>query len=117
MRIGKEVKIYGEELFAHKPTIRAIVLNYLYSKFIKRERHKNSVYREHAKFVDRSLQVGDLEITNIAIVIDNKVVEIIRMQTRAANLLMDEQASLIEFNPQEMFVAKGMTFTGEGFEK
>ena len=117
MKIGNEVKIYGDDLFAHKPTIKSIILNYLYSKFVKRERHKNSVYRENSKFVDRTIQVGDLEITNLAIVIDNKVVEVLRMQSRAANLLMDEDATLVEFDPKESIVAKGMRFTGEGFEK
>lgn len=115
MKLGKEIKIYGDLLFAHKPTIRSLVINYLYSKFVKREKHKLPVYRENATFVDKSLVLKDLEVATIAIVIDNEVVEIIRMQQRAAKFLMDDAADLVEFDPESILVKKGMKFNGETF--
>lgn len=117
MKARKEIKIYGDMLFAHKPTIRSLVLNYLYSKFVKREKGKSSIYRDNQKFVDRSIMAGDLETKTIAIVLDGTVVEILRMQAKAANFLMDEKADLIEFSPEEVMVQKGYLFDGEKFSK
>lgn len=116
MKLSKQKAIYGDSLFAHKPTLKSLMFNYFYDKLIERNRHKVSVYRPNKNFINPELNENSFQIKNIAIVIDGKVVELLRMQSYAADLLMNESADLIEFDPKEFVVKKGMSFNGEGFE-
>lgn len=115
MGFRKEYKIYGDLLFQHKPTIRALMLHFFYSKFIKRERTKLPVYRENAEFQDPDKSLEGIETKYIALVSDGKVAELIRLQTYAADILLSKKTKLIEFDPENILVKKGMLYKENKF--
>jgi len=102
-------------LFQHKPTIRSLLLHILYNKFIKNERAKLPVYREDAKFIDPDVMVGSLETKYIALVLNEEVKELIRLRTYAADILLSKETKLIEFDPKEVQVKKGMLYKKNKF--
>lgn len=110
--MARQHKIYGDELFQHKPTIRALVWHYFYNKFINLERHKKSIYRENAQFIDPELSLKNLKTKTLAVIKDGKVVEILRMQEDAANHLLSCDG-LSEFDPQKTIVRIGMELENE----
>lgn len=111
----KEYKIYGDMLFEHKPTIRSLILHRLYSKFIDKERAKLTVYRENAEFVDPEKLIGNIQTKYIALVSEGEVKELIRLQTSAADILLSKKTKMIEFNPEEVTVKKGMLYKENKF--
>lgn len=115
MGFRKEYKIYGDLLFQHKPTIRSLILHLFYSKFIKRERAKLPVYRENAEFKDPDKSLEGIETKYIALVSDGKVMELIRLQTYAADILLSKKTKLVEFDPKNTTVKKGMLYKENKF--
>jgi hypothetical protein len=115
MGFKKEYKIYGDMLFQHKPTIRSLLLYMFYSKFIKRERTKLPVYREDAEFKDPDKILEGIDTKYIALVSENSVKELIRLQSFAADILIDKKTKLIEFDPQKTTVKKGMIYKNNKF--
>lgn len=115
MGFRKEYKIYGDSLFEHKPTIRSLVLHIFYKKFIESERAKVSVYRENASFTDPNKLLEGIETKHIAIVIDGKVKELIRLQSHAADILLSKKAKLVEFDPEKVQVKKGSEYKDSKF--
>ena len=115
MGFRKEYKIYGDSLFQHKPTIRSLVLHIFYKKFIESERAKVSVYRENASFTDPNKILEGIETKHIAIVIEGKVKELIRLQSHAADILLSKKAKLVEFDPENVQVKKGYLYKDSTF--
>jgi hypothetical protein len=115
MGFKKEYKIYGDLLFQHKPTIRSLILHILYSNFIKKERAKLPVYRENASFQDPSKNLDKIPTKYIAMVVDGKVKELIRLHENAASILMSKKTKLVEFDPQETQVKKDMEYENGKF--
>jgi hypothetical protein len=115
MGFKKEYKIYGDLLFEHKPTIRSLILHILYNKFINKERAKLSVYRENAEFRDPNKTLEGMETKYIALVSDEKVKELIRLQKAAADILLEKKTKLVEFNPETTKVKKGTVYRNGRF--
>lgn len=105
--MAKQQQIYGDELYQHKPTIRFLIWHYFYNKFINLERHKKSVYREDAKFIDPEMILANIQTKYLAVVHNGEVTEILRLQESAANKLL-EADGLIEFDPTKDIVKIGM---------
>jgi hypothetical protein len=115
MGLIKEYKIYGDALFEHKPTIRALLLHFFYNKFINNERSKVSVYREKASFQDPNKLLEGIETKHVAIIIDGQVKELIRLQSHAADILLSKNAKFVEFDPQKISVKKGTEYKNSKF--
>lgn len=115
MGFKKEYKIYGDALFEHKPTIRSLILHIFYNKFINKERAKVSVYRENASFQDPEKLLQGMQTKHVAIVLDGKVKELIRLQSNAADILMTKGAKFIEFDPEKVRVKKGTEYKNSKF--
>lgn len=115
MGFKKEYKIYGDALFEHKPTIRSLILHIFYNKFIHKERAKVSVYRENAHFQDPNKILDGIQTKHVAIVIDGKVKELIRLQSNAADILLTKGAKFIEFDPEKIQVKKGTEYKNSKF--
>ncbi len=115
MGFKKEYKIYGDALFEHKPTIRSLILHIFYNKFIYKERAKVSVYRENASFQDPSKLLDGIQTKHVAIVIDGKVKELIRLQSQAADVLLTKGAKFVEFDPEKTQVTKGTEYKNSKF--
>lgn len=105
--MAKQQQIYGSELFQHKPTLRFLIWHYFYNKFINLERHKQSIYRQDAKFIDPEMILADINTKFLAVIKDDEVVEILRMQESAANKLIDSD-KLLEFDPSKKIIKIGM---------
>jgi hypothetical protein len=115
MGFRKEYKIYGDLLFEHKPTIRSLILHKLYGKFMNKERAKLSIYREDAEFVDPEKLLRDIETKYVALVVAGEVKELIRLQKHAADILLSKKTKMVEFNPEETVVKKGMFYKENKF--
>jgi hypothetical protein len=115
MGFKKEYKIYGDLLFEHKPTIRSLLLHVLYNNFIKRERAKLPVYRENASFQDPSRNLDSIPTKYVAMVSEGKVEELIRLHENAATILLSKNTKLVEFDPENIEVRKGMKYKNGKF--
>ena len=113
MRTSKQHIIYGDALFDHKPTLRFLMWNYFYNKFITRERHKETIYRDKTYFLDKSITMEGLEVKYLAIVDDSEVLEILKMKSETADLLKSISKQFVEFNPETTIVKVGMKYDGE----
>jgi uncharacterized membrane protein len=105
--------IYGDSLFSHKPTLKYLVWHYFYNKFVNLERHKQSIYRDKAYFLDKTITMDGLEVTYLALIINSKVAEILKMKSETANLVKSTSKKFVEFNPDTTIVKVGMTYDGE----
>lgn len=112
MKISKQHVVYGDALFDHKPTLRFLIWNYFYNKFIDRERHKQAIYRDKAYFLDKSIDIDGLEVKYLAIVVDFEVVEILKMRSKTADIIKSVSSQFVEFNPETTIVKIGMKYDG-----
>ena len=113
MKISNQHVIYGDALFDHKPTLKFLIWHYLYNKFINTERHKQVIYRDKAYFLDKSITMEGLQVKHLAIIVDNKVVEILKMKSETADLIKSTSNQFIEFDPKTTLVKIGMTYDGD----
>jgi hypothetical protein len=113
MKVKRQHVVYGDSLFDHKPTLRFLIWNHFYNKFINLERHKQVIYRDKAYFLDKSITMEGLEVKHLAIVIDSKVVEILKMKSETADIVKSTSKKFVEFNPEITIVKIGMVYDGE----
>jgi len=112
----KEFEIYGGMLLEHKPNFRSLLFNYLYENFLKRKRYKESIYLEDAKFrLPENKQVQD-NLKYLAILNSKKqVIEIIRLNSETADMLLKPRNKMVEFDPKEKIVKIGMSYQDDSF--
>lgn len=111
MPIRKEVKLYGELIHQHKPTIRTIIWRVMMDYFAKRYRHKRSPYIDNVpveSVVAKMQAVGGAR--HFAIVKDNTVHEIIVVNNIIGDLLEQKRLKFVNFDPETEPVARGMEF-------
>ena len=107
----KGYRIYGDLIQQHRPTIRSLILDILYKKFIKREKAKLSIYREDAKFQTPEQGPNGIPAKFLAVVIDNKVVDLLKMHPNAARNLLSEKSVVVEYDPSKIMLKIGMTYS------
>lgn len=115
MATKKELKIYGDLLYQHKPTIRAILLRILIDYFAKKNRRRKSVYIDdiplEEKIKEDKILAEKPEYANyFAIVNDGMVKEIIIVNPEIAELFMQKSTKIVGFNNNEQPVKKGTKF-------
>ena len=114
---SKKKRLYGDLLNEFRPTIRSLIFNILYAKFMEIGRAKRPFQPEDAKF---KLPVDSIPYQNLkylAVVKSNKVVEMIRVNEEVANILQGKGIKFIHFDPQDIKVQKGMKFVDGKFEE
>jgi hypothetical protein len=111
----KDYGVYRDTIGQFKPTIKSLVFNILYAKFLELKRTKESFYVEDASFrlPQESMPHGNLKY--LAIVQNGLVKEMIRIDSGTAEILTKRGSKLIEFDPKETKVIKGTKFNGTDF--
>lgn len=112
----KDIEIYGNHIFDHKPTIRSLVYEILQEKLFKIKRSKLSAYQEHARFRPEDDRLKHLPLTYIAVVQDGCVKEMLRINEETAGIILSDESSLVEFDPRKMVVQKGMLYVDGKFQ-
>lgn len=109
--------MYGDLLGEFKPTIRSLIFNILYAKFLEIRRAKEPFQPEDAKFQLPKESMAYTDIRYLAVVKRGKVVEMIRVNEETSRLLESGSIKFIAFDPQDIKVKKGMTFKDGIFEE
>lgn len=116
MPTKKEIELYGDLIYQHKPTIRSLLINILEEKLFNLKRQKQSVYLPGAVFIPEPDIVSSLPLTYIALIKDDTVMEMIRVNVETAELIIDKKIKKIPFDPQKNIVRRGYTWNKkEGF--
>jgi hypothetical protein len=113
MREKRQHVVYGDSLFDHKPTLGFLVWHYFYNKFINLERHKQAIYRDKAYFLDKTISLDGISVKYLAIVIDGEVVELLKMRSETADIVLSTSPKFVEFDPEKVIVKIGMKYDGE----
>lgn len=116
MAKSKGRMIYGDLLGQYRPTIRSLIFNILYAKFLEIGRAKEPFQPEDAKFrlPEESMPYADLEY--FAVVKNGKVVEMIRVNEQTGKILSGRGVKFVHFDPKDIKVKKGMKFVDGKFE-
>jgi hypothetical protein len=104
----KSQEIYGDFLYEYRPTVSSLLKQYLEAKIAKERLVKESPKRDGAIFRPHEDILKSLPLKYIAVVKDNTVVEMIRVNEQTADILLDPSVSLVGFNPEEVVVQIGM---------
>ena len=115
MPTKKELEIYGELAYVHKPGIRVLLIAILQEKLFNLKRKKESFYKDNAAFVPKEDLLNGLPLKYMAIVTDQKVVELIRINEQTANQMLAKKTKLVEFDPMTTIVKKGMKYVDKKF--
>lgn len=112
----KAYRIYGDLIYKHRPSIRSMIIELLYTKIMDKKMEKKVVYRPGSSF--EALKEQQYKTRSIAIVSkDNVVVEILKINELAADFLLNPENKFVEFNPEEVLVKRGLEYNGEGFKE
>jgi hypothetical protein len=111
----KEKKVYGDALRDFRPTIRTLVLQILEHKLFNLRRKKQSIYNPGASFTLQPDKLKHMPLRYIALVNNGTVVEMIRINEEAAELLLSKKTKMLEFDPKTTIVKKGMKYVGKKF--
>jgi hypothetical protein len=111
----KEKKIYGDAIKDFRPTIRTLIVQILEQKLFNLRRKKQSIYNEGAVFRPETDRLRFMPLRYIALVNDGVVVEMIRVNEEAAEILLSKKTKMIEFDPKETIVKKGMSYSNKKF--
>lgn len=114
---NKAYQIYGDLIFKHRPTIKTMIIDILYEKFIASKREKQSVYRQNSQFPPFQQETPKQGFKFIAIINkdNNSVVEIIKVNEKAAEHILNESNILLAFNPEEQKVKRGSVYQNGNF--
>jgi hypothetical protein len=115
MPFKKKKQIYGDLIKEFRPTIRGLLLQILRQKLFDLKRTKQDVYNPGSVFIPETDKFSYLPLTYIALVQDNTVVELIRVNIDAAAILTSKKTKFVEFDPKEVVVKKGMTYLNKTF--
>lgn len=113
MKSKRQHAVYGDALFDHKPTLRFLIWHYFYNKFVDLERHKQAIYRDKTYFLDKTITMDGIEVKYLAVLIDSKVAEILKMKSDTADIVKSTSNQFIEFDPETTRVTIGMLYDGE----
>lgn len=115
MATKKERELYGDLIYKHQPSIRTLLIGILQEKFFSLKRTKETFYVDDAAFVPKQDVLGQLPLKYIAVVSNNEVVEMIRLNEDTAKIILSKKTKLVEFDPTTTIVKKGMAFSDNKF--
>jgi hypothetical protein len=111
----REKRVYGDAIKDFRPTIRTLLLQILEQKLFNLRRKKQSIYNEGAIFRPETDRLKNMPLRYIALVNDGEVVEMIRVNEEAAEMLLSKKTKMIEFDPKKTIVKKGMSYSNKKF--
>lgn len=115
MPTKKELKLYGDLVYEHKPGIRVLLIAILQEKLFSLKRKKQSFYKDDAAFVPKQDIINQLPLKYMAVVSGQEVVEMIRINEETADILLSKKTKLVEFDPTTTIVKKGMLYVNKEF--
>jgi hypothetical protein len=111
----RDLQIYGDLIYEYKPTIRSLLMEMLQQKLFNMRVQKEDPSVPGAVFRPQQDELRNLPLKYLAIVENSSVVEMIRINENTAGWLLKDGVSLVEFDPKEVVVNKGMKYDGKGF--
>lgn len=115
MGFKKDYEIYGDMLMEYKPSIRSLIFNLLYSKFMEKRKVKEDFYIADAKFRLPETYSPYNDLSYIAIIKNEKVIEVIRVNKQTADFLLGKKNKLVQFDPETTVVKRGMDYRNNSF--
>jgi hypothetical protein len=117
MPFKKKKQIYGDLIKEFRPTIRGLLIELLKQKLFDSKRTKEDIYNPGSVFIPETDRFSHLPLTYLALVQDETVVEIIRVNVDAAKILTSRKTKFVEFNPVETLVKKGLKYVNKTFSE
>lgn len=117
MPFKKKKQIYGDLIKEFRPTIRGLLLELLKQKLFDLKRTKQDIYNPGSVFIPETDRFSHLPLTYLALVQDETVVEIIRVNVDAAKILTSRKTKFVEFDPVETLVKKGLKYVNKTFSE
>lgn len=117
MPFKKKKQIYGDLIKEFRPTIRTLLLEILKQKLINLRRAKQNIYNPGSVFIPETDRFSHLPLTYLALVQDETVVEIIRVNVDASKILTSRKTKFVEFDPRETLVKKGLKYVNKTFSE
>lgn len=112
----KKKEIYGGMLYEFKPTIFSIIRIFLSKRlYQKTVLLKETIYEENATFKPSVDHLRDMPLQYIAIVSDEEVKELIRIDQNTAKLLLTKKNKLVPYDHTQVQVKKGMLYIDKQF--
>jgi len=112
----KAYRIYGDLIHKHRPSIRSMIIELLYTKIMEKKMEKKVVYRPGSSF--EALKEQQYKTRSIAVVSsDGVVVEILKINELAADFVLNPENKFVEFDPEHVLVKRGLVYDGEGFKE
>jgi hypothetical protein len=117
MPFKKKKQIYGDLIKEFRPTIRGLLIELLKQKLFDSKRTKEDIYNPGSVFIPETDRFSHLPLTYLALVQDETVVEIVRVNVDAAKILTSRKTKFVEFNPVETLVKKGLKYVNKTFSE
>lgn len=117
MPFKKKKQIYGDLIKEFRPTLRGLLLEILKQKLINLRRTKEGIYNPGSVFIPETDKFSYLPLTYIALIQDETVVEIIRVNVDAAKILTSRKTKFVAFDPREVVVKKGLKYVNKTFSE
>lgn len=117
MPFKKKKQIYGDLIKEFRPTIRTLLLEILKQKLINLRRTKQVIYNPGSVFIPETDRFSHLPLTYLALIQDETVVEIIRVNADASKILTSRKTKFVEFDPRETLVKKGLKYVNKTFSE
>lgn len=117
MATKKDIRLYGDLVYQHRLSFKTILFQILIGYLNKKRGVKESVYDEELKFSPSVDHLRELPLKYLAIVNNKKVLELIRLDENTAKYMQKRGSSLVEFDPYEVIVQKGMKYIDGKFLK
>lgn len=117
MPFKKKKQIYGDLIKEFRPTIHSLLVQILQQKLFNLRRTKQDVYNPGSVFIPETDRFSHLPLTYLALVQNETVVEIIRVNVDAAKILTSRKTKFVEFDPKETLVKKGLKYVNKTFSE
>lgn len=117
MPTKKELRLYGDLIYHHKPTIKSILWAFLLDLFERKKRYKHPVNKDNRSIIDE-LEIGrevPIDFVHMALVQNGKVMEMIKTNEYVSKLLKNRKTKIVVFDPRKTIVEKGMTYSDDTF--
>lgn len=111
----KKKYVYGDLIREFKPTIRTLLIQILQQKLFDLKRSKQSIYNQGSVFIPQTDKFSHLPLVYMALVKNEVVVEMIRVNEDSSKILASRGVKFIEFDPKSTIVKKGMIYKNNSF--
>lgn len=111
----KEVVLYGDLIYQHRISLKTIIMQLATDYFNKKRGIKDNIYDDSKSFSPPRDHLRELPLTYMAVVNNKEVLEMIRVDEHTAAAMQKKGSKLVQFDPQESIVKKGMLYIDNRF--